>query len=304
MKRRAYNKVLDELSIQLTPYIYRVFNYFNGKVNVINSCAKIDIVIGPYFDIYGHTDWPYAIKIFPYAIVVGVLSDLDETFNIVDKFNTTKIWDERYIEAIKSTVIDTVVHELFHIDQIYNYDIERDPGQYQKIEADVWSITYTYIMNNIHRISIDLDLKYKYTMTDEVFDQTAPTHYRRLQEFDYYMQLFEAITGRDFYEVNQKLNFSNNLYEEDNINFIINGTSIEIKKNGRFITEAIPYISKLIYERYLSYQTGEFELYLDWIHYKDLNKYACQINLNVRNNMHEIMSSRDLNILREEHKKE
>lgn len=304
-----YNKTMHNLSIQLMPYIYKVFNYFNGKVNVINSCATVDIIIGPYFDTYAHTDWPYKIRVFPYAILMGVLYDLDGDekdgkIDIINNFNRTGTWDERYIEGVKSAVVECVVHELFHIDQIYNYDITRDKGQYEKTERDVWSMTYIYINSNIHRIYMDLDLKYRWLDFNPTYNPTDPTHYRRLKEYDYYMQLLEAITIPSFYDSNIELNFSNYLYEEDNIDLIINGIKITIKDNGIFITDNIPYVSKIVYEKYLSYDSAKYNLSYRQIKNSTTNKIILQIIFNIKDTTHQIMTSDDLIQLKESHKKE
>ena len=88
---------------EYTEYIKMIFNYYNGKINVINNSAYLDInwLEQPRCHAGGWSHTPDIVKINP-AIIIA--------FNEND-------WD-----VIKVCTLEVIIHELFHTDQLIHYN--------------------------------------------------------------------------------------------------------------------------------------------------------------------------------------
>ena len=112
-------------SANINKFITRVFNYYNGKINVFNNQARLDI---EWMDLLDRSTG--AISMNPDIVVVYP--------SITHRFCHTRYWF--YYNTIVS-----IIHELFHIDQIICYPNMLKPMYNMSIEAPVELNTYMYM---------------------------------------------------------------------------------------------------------------------------------------------------------------
>ena len=109
-------------------FINKVFNYYNGKINIFNK-ARMFIDWGLHLDTTtgGISMNPNIMYVFPRVIL---------------RFFPNPYW-------FKYNLVVCIIHELFHIDQDVNYHrMMVDPEYCQMIEHTVEIETYLYIANH------------------------------------------------------------------------------------------------------------------------------------------------------------
>ena len=110
-------------------FAHRVFDYYNGRINVFNNKAilYIDFVNVWGSGVVGTSRNPNIVYLYPYVL-------------------------ERYVETAYDfwyNMIVTIIHELHHIDQDINYiRLSKDSKYKEYIEDSVDVSTYLYIANN------------------------------------------------------------------------------------------------------------------------------------------------------------
>lgn len=103
-----------------------VYGYYNGKINGLKSHSFDIISEEPAYEIFG-------TNIFGHLEII--LCGRDIMYNSENE--------------IKCSIIVTVIHELFHVDQIINYSAYSNNKEYMnKIEVDATCMTYLYLLNN------------------------------------------------------------------------------------------------------------------------------------------------------------
>lgn len=124
-------------------FIFKVFNYYNGKINSLNRCTlEIEWVDKQESTILGQTLNPNIVKIFPKIIFRNANSFQTFVFNM----------------------IMVVIHELHHADQFILYDmVAIDPEYNFTIEAPVERETARYILYNLDEIE---------TLSDHIVDRS------------------------------------------------------------------------------------------------------------------------------------
>lgn len=134
-------------------FIHRVFDYYNGKINIFNDKAKLYIDFAQRWDsgVGGISRNPNIVFIYPY---------------VIERFT-----DNEYY--FWYNIIVTVIHELFHIDQDINYirtAVDLDYKNY--IEDAVEVQTYLYMANNQKEIAERFGIE----------DQLRPNQYMPMLE--------------------------------------------------------------------------------------------------------------------------
>lgn len=113
-------------------FIFKVFNYYNGKINSLNRCTlEIEWVDKQESTILGQTLNPNIVKIYPEIIFRNSNNQFHYIF----------------------TIMDVIIHELHHADQFILYKQLSEDAEYVAIiESPVIRETANYILNNINEL--------------------------------------------------------------------------------------------------------------------------------------------------------
>lgn len=112
-------------------FIRKVFNYYNGKINVFNNTAVLDINHAQLNGTFtaGYSRLPDVVSIHP---------------EVIYRFNNGNDYNSRI------TAIETIIHELFHTDQVINYNRYVADATYNKyIEHACEMQTSIYLLNHL-----------------------------------------------------------------------------------------------------------------------------------------------------------
>ena len=138
------NNVLEIDRNYTTNLIQNLFNWYNGKINVINRPAKLIIDWGINYDsiISGHCRNPNKVLIFPF--VIGRYS-------------------HRSIDEYNINLACTIIHELHHIDQDISFVKYREDSIYREmiekqcnLEMYYFILNHTNELKNLFNIPIEL----------------------------------------------------------------------------------------------------------------------------------------------------
>jgi hypothetical protein len=135
---------LDNLNTAITDlneFCYGVFNYYNGKINKINYPAVLQIEWAELqgSTIAGASVNPNVVYLYPRVILRYVKSHFDD---MRIKQN-----------ELMCMIIETIIHELYHVDQIIDYPKMVMDDQYKtEIEQATELQTMTYIANHAQEI--------------------------------------------------------------------------------------------------------------------------------------------------------
>ena len=227
-----------DVRIRLDTFIHDVFNYYNGKINKFNYPAKLIVewTTNESREILGSSKLPNIVMIYPQVLI-------DYLF---DTYPYEKITELGVISDMKCWIIDTIIHELYHIDQCIDYTTYVSNHQYQmRIESAVEVATAIYILNNKMEIynkfgvRVFDDSSYREIISNQ--DKCFYPYYR----LDIINHLYFIISPMivDNYGDFTLFGFSNNeitfLYDilkdpKYDISISINGVSFNIRINGIF----------------------------------------------------------------------
>lgn len=116
-------------------FIFKVFNYYNGRINTFNTPAILSINWINYGTIAGSTRLPNIVEIKP-MVVLSYILNKNQNLNYFYYY-----------------LLETIIHELFHVDQIIDYRRVRIDSKYiEHIERAVETQTTIYIMNHEQEI--------------------------------------------------------------------------------------------------------------------------------------------------------
>lgn len=142
----------DGLTVDVDDFTKYLFDIFNGRINICNP-AVLEIKHTPYYcyrEAYGTAVYP----------------------NIVTIYACTIIMDGLALKVILAQILQSIIHELYHIDQFINNKIDTTQYNYE-IEFAVEFMTYTYIRSNwntlIDTLNYYLSCEY-FTKKDFYFD--------------------------------------------------------------------------------------------------------------------------------------
>ena len=124
--------IRDEDIYYIENFITTVFNYYNGKINTF-QLAILDINWANLYDSNnaGTTTSPNKVIIYPNVILRHV----------------------KDINIFKDIVLNTIIHELYHIDQFILYPMLNNPAYRNRIENAVEFMVATYQANHTVEIS-------------------------------------------------------------------------------------------------------------------------------------------------------
>ena len=203
---------------EINTFINNVFNYYNGRINrIIPSIIEINWCMLENSTNAGVTTTAKIVRIFPMVIARCV----------------------RNKNQLKSMLLVTIIHELYHVDQyIVPSRLEYDQEYVKSIEFPVEFMTWCYILNHEYEISqfIDFNFSIKGIMDFVNTYSSYPYRYHRITYIDYLCCVIDDICrffDDEFYNYIKSI-----LYEAFNsdkdMKFIINNNSIFIKKNNNY----------------------------------------------------------------------
>ena len=216
-----------EKSQYYTDYSRMIFNYFCNKIVQLYRPIYLTINYTEYDNIYGqHT--------FPSQIILYLK-------NIIDK--------EKHDNLIKIQIIYTIIHELFHCDQlIYHNKYDNDNNYNKRIEQDADYETSKFIIENKNEI-------------EQVFRVDFSPLLEYLDKHIYFGGNYNKRTNEDYIVYNiftlfYDLNIVKKIKEYETVHIYLNNRKrITIKSNNIYsnnlfeLTEAI-YQDAIKYDRY------------------------------------------------------
>jgi hypothetical protein len=124
-------------------FIIKVFNYYNGRINPVNK-AVLDINTANQMNSSegGHSGLPNLVTIHP---------------SVISRFYSTT-------EEIKMSIISTIIHELYHTDQLINYQLYKADINYNRtiehaceLETIIYIAGHANEINNLFGLNISID---------------------------------------------------------------------------------------------------------------------------------------------------
>lgn len=231
------------LSIQeITKLITDVFNYYNGKINTtMLAQLEISMLRDKNCTSSGTTRYPNNVVITPFIIYNYIHDD----------------------EDVKAEIVETVIHELFHVDQFVMYSMANNEAYRTQVERDVEFMTSNYIAIHLNEI---------YTVFGVVFDPDVVRYYKN--QIPYRNRLYQRKTTFDHIclfidnAIGAKKESSTNIiknmvhYVEEvpnsRVTLNINGNIIALKDKDNYIDiEDFNRFVNQYYSRYTLYQTVE-----------------------------------------------
>lgn len=205
---------------ELNKFIYNVWNYYNGKINVIIP-ARLEIDYS-----YDKSSTMVGIQYYPDLVIIYPMQMIKIFHN-----NT---------HLLLQGIIETIIHELYHVDQFKLESQITNPEYVNTIERQVQFQTNCYIMNNMRDIydtfSVVMDYDYyKYSLS--IYSKCYVPAYRRVHLIEHYALFIDYVIK----EMNPFLDYMIDVYNETNadISFIINNQEVPIRANGELIDIAL-----------------------------------------------------------------
>lgn len=119
---------------ELTDFIVKAFNYYNGKINQVNYPARLEI---QWANLHG--SYQAAYTSLPNKLCINA----QLIFN----------YYENNIAQIYYEILESIIHELHHMDQIIDYSrVKYDIDYVNYIECAVETQTYLYILQHQQEI--------------------------------------------------------------------------------------------------------------------------------------------------------
>ena len=273
IKSKLYGDTIDYT--WLTNQITDVFNYYNGKINVIIPASlRIRWADGSKSDSckfsFGDTRYSGIVTIYPNVIIDSYYGDQ---------------------QSIYEEIIETIIHELYHVDQfIMDWRYIQDPVYHDAIEDQVEFQAITYILSNLIDIS---NRFYPIKSMDYYIDKynilsSNYVPYTRVNIIDYI-----AIAPISLYMVNllpEAQHIAQVLYNTNkDVSYVINSTELIIRKDG-ILVNIIDYVifmrdNVFKYDYFYFYNTDAENILLDdndirlivYMNYKHAEKFMCRI---------------------------
>lgn len=212
--------MINKFDEEINSFIIKVFNYYNGKINPINK-AVLDI---NWADLANCNDGGYSRP--PNIIVINPL--------VISRYNEDII-------DLKISIISTIIHELYHTDQVINYTLYAVDANYNKcIEFACEMETIIYIaghqieINNVFGLDIYFD-KQQYDKMISYWHVPGVRYQRRYYHEHIFMCIdnmcaFSKEVGMDLHK-----NIRNAITNDKSIILEINKAAIFISYKGELM---------------------------------------------------------------------
>ena len=243
---------------EINDFIIKVFNYYNGRINIINK-AVLDI------------NWCNLT-----GSIVGGYSKLPNIV-IIHPMVTIRFCEGNEFD-VKINLIETIIHELYHADQLINYRLYMCDSNYNNfIEASCELQTIIYMAGHTQEIcnmvgidfNIDKDIYNK--MVNYYLSLGA--NYQRRYFHDHIFMCIDDMCelGKDS-ELYEFIKYT--LENKNNMIIIINGNDIPVCVDGRLIS--IDEFNRIMinYNNAGLYLVGDYEF--------DGDENGLLVNINVK----------------------
>ena len=224
---------------EINDFIIKVFNYYNGKINIFNNKAILNINWVNLYDhsTQGYSSMPNIVVINPMVIYRRYGYDLYDT---------------------KGAILETIIHELYHIDQAINYNLYRSDLNYNQYIEDACQLqVVTYIAGHTEEIyktfDILFDRDYYKENINYLFHPGA--YYQRRQFKDHLLMYLDIICDLNDEFGNKLCQFINYcIVNRKNITLNINDIILPVYIDG--VPISIDDFNKNVYA--FMYENGRF----------------------------------------------
>lgn len=211
---KSYNNYVNSVN----EFINQIFSYYNGRINMCNKAVlHIDWAILQSRTVLGTSTNPNIVTIYP---------------RVVERF-THDAFDYYFC------LLETIIHELYHTDQIIDYRRMQSNRSYMKtIEDAVETQTVLYIANHLNELSqFGFDVNPDYVKHRMDYCTYAPYHRRKY--IDHIFIIFTEMLSTALPE-EESVKFYNNFkecfkYPDTSFVFKINGITLVVKDKDYFI---------------------------------------------------------------------
>lgn len=163
---------------EINEFILRIFNYYNGRINM-EIMAGINISYNnSKHNVGGLTKAPNLVTIYP--------------VNIMEVC-------ENNIEDFKLITTESIIHELYHVDQFIGYSMLDNTQYRNSVENNVEFMTISYILNHTNELynlfGISIPNNYKIYYTNKLPESIDPINsmYNRVNEFSHIFRTLDSI---------------------------------------------------------------------------------------------------------------
>ena len=215
-------------------FITRTFNYLNGRVNIFNYPAKLEIdwIANRGSGVGAHSGNPNLITIYPSVV--------------------RRLFNDDYL--FYYNLVICLIHELLHTDQVIDYiEMTRNPSYLADIENCVEYESYLFMANN--QIALEQAIGFRdrflysgYPKAIQIYE-TGHTFRRR----DYRTHIVSILQDMTREHTSSLINNINHIFMDPNsmLTMIINDKILDIKIG----LECCPLVvlNNLLYEEFFKY---------------------------------------------------
>lgn len=254
--------VQNQLTQRITKFAYRVFNFYNGKINIYNDA----IMEVSWLYCIGSTRVatarnPNHITLFPMVLLR------------VFEPNSYWFWFNLYA---------AIIHELFHTDQLISYiRMRNDPDYMRLIESHVEMETYLYIgshLNELQQFGLD-DRVGAMNYYGFAAGFETGSLYQRGNYMEHMISMLKDILYLDEHPVLDEFRYIFSI-PESRIDCKINEVYFNLKTEDRLFP--IEKLNKIFEEQFFKYSLWRGEV---CINSNMHNHYVLHISTSCRNNM-------------------
>lgn len=223
-----------------------VFDFFNGKLNKVIRAHTLNVIFKPNFNSV------LGCSLFGYVEI-----------NIGEHVEMGRLYDDNKKDnSIKNNIIDTIIHELYHLDQEIDNIQYRSRDKYKyKIEVDNTFMGYMYILYHIDLIQnrFNILIESNSIRNMENFILSHANDYTRISSaFFYYNNRLLTLTDRSIYSLSSILNV------EDNVVIISStGSNIFVIKKNKIFNYKLEDFEKYIYDTFIRSQNSKIGFRVD-----------------------------------------
>lgn len=249
---------------------YDLFNFMNGKINVLNICTFRVEMYDRCRESYGNLCYPNDV----YINLAAIIDSWNESWSTI----MTKY------DFICTIIAWTIAHELYHADQLINMiKYNTDPIYKSMVEGDVERSSYDWVLNNKYSVEVIGGFRLQLGCI-KCKNLPDTSNYVKANTEEFYLQIIENVILRDSDEFNKFVP----IFKDKSINSILlifnNADSVYIKYYGRYLEENVHLFSNLSYKH-----AGMYDRYSVYISSRICND-ECTIHINCTNCISNLMN--------------
>lgn len=233
----------QETKNELVAFTERVFQYYNGRINP-NIPARLEIKT-----IRDRNDIRSAYTMYPNIVFVQPFVSYEWCERMYPGLN--------FENRVFYTIIESVIHELFHVEQFLMYSRLDDVEYVRRIEADTDFMMASYILNHqqeiyqVFDVIVDEEIQYLH-----LFQPYRNRLYERKNIFEHICLFVDDTAGKattrdKINEIIRKIIYYVEEVPDSILKYIINGHTIIIK-DGDYTIDINQY-NKEAYDHYYQF---------------------------------------------------